>query len=105
MTAWVEIPPLDRRVADCRVCCRVLDVLAREATSLRSVKSMHRLDTLIGSEYSTGEVRQAAYMLQNAELITATIEGEKGKMKNPILTDLGWSQTAVPKPFWMVAHE
>jgi hypothetical protein len=104
MTAWVEIPPLDRRVADCRVCCRILDVLAREATSLRSIKSMHRLDTLIGSEYSTGEVRQAAYMLQNADLITATTEGEKGAMKNPILTALGWTQTAVPKPFWMVEH-
>ena len=105
MTAWVEIPPLEQRAADCLICCRILDVLAGEATRLRSVKNMYRLEQLAGPEYSSGEIRQAASMLHNANLIAATTEGEKGRMKKPTLTDAGWDASTVARPFWMVSHE
>ena len=101
MTAWVDIPPLEQRAAACRVCCRILDVLASEATRLRSVKNMYRLERLAGPEYTSGEIRQAAYMLHNANLIAATTEGEKGKMKKPVLTDSGWDASTIARPFWM----
>ena len=105
MTAWVDIPPLEQRAADCRVCCRILDVLASEATRLRSVKNMYKLSKLAGSEYSATEVRRAARMLHNANMIAAMVDSTKGKMKNPVLTDAGWDASTIARPFWMVPHE
>lgn len=101
MTAWVDIPPLLQRATDCRVCRRVLDIIAHEATRLREVRNLYRLSKLAGPGFSEGEVRGAARMLHNAGLIEATIDSEKGRMKSPVLTDAGWGLSSVPRPFWM----
>lgn len=101
MTAWVTIPPLEQRAAECGVCCRVLDVLAHEATRLRKVSNMYRLAKLAGPDYCEAEIRRAAQTLHNVNMIAATTEGEKGKMKNPVLTDAGWDAATIARPFWM----
>ena len=101
MTAWVDIPPLEQRAADCRVCCRILDVLAHEATRLRRIKNTHRLEKLAGPEYSDRQIRYATHLLQNANLITGTTDAKEGKLRNPTLTDAGWDAATIARPFWM----
>ena len=105
MPAWVEIPPLEQRAAECPCCMAVIDTIAGLHVKQLKARSSHQISERLADDFNGQWVRRSLITLSNLGQVTVSFDEEYGKINNPTLTDAGWDASTIDRPFWMVAHE